>query len=471
MGKRKTGNGSFNCNTASILWESAPLFYERNNVTVSTKIERIAAKASRDAKCIFTSLAHHIDEESLLKSLRSMRRGSSPGVDKLTVEQALNSGTDWCSETIKSIHNRSYKAPPVKRVLIPKPGKSTKRPIGIPTVLDRAVQGATAEVLGKIYEQDFLINSAGGRPKVSAHHAVSSLVRVIYDKKVNWVLEADLKNFFGSLDHEWVLKFMQHRIGDPRILNLIRKWLKAGAIGSGGFDESLEGVPQGGPISVLISNVYLHYALDLWIEKVVKPQLKGEVYYLRYLDDFVLCFQYHEDAKRVYSTLPKRLGKFGLTLEPDKTKLVRFGRFAREKVQTGMKPETIYFLGFTFYCTLSRKGSFKLGITTEKSRRNRCKHKIKDRLFKVRYLSVPAQHKQIKLMLNGMFRYYGVGENSRATGSLYEYTRVAWRKSLSRRSQKGRYLWSRYDKTLKYFPLPRPKVYLSYERISTIALL
>jgi len=226
------------------------------------------------------------------------------------------------------MHHEAYKAPPVRRVWIPKPGKATKRPLGVPCVADRALQRSVSVVLSCIYEQDFLPCSFGGRSKLSAHQALATLNEIIAGKKVSWVLEADLKNFFGSLDHEWLLRFVEHRVGDPRIMSLIKHWLKAGVLEEGEFQLVEKGTPQGGSISVLLSNIYLHYVLDLWFEKVVKPKLEGEVYLVRYIDDFVVCFQYRSDAMRFQDALVERLGKFSLELEPKKTRLVEFGRFA-----------------------------------------------------------------------------------------------------------------------------------------------
>jgi retron-type reverse transcriptase len=223
-----------------------------------------------------------------------------------------------------------------------------------------------AEVLSASYEQDFLPCSLGGRTGVGAHNALVTLNEVIAGHKISWVLEADLKNFFGSLDHRWILRFVEHRIGDPRLISQIRRWLKAGVLEDGEIHPNDEVTPQGGPISVLLSNLYLHYVLDLWFERLVKPRLKGEAYLVRYIDDFVLCFQYRSDALRVQAALRKRLTKFSLKLEPTKTKLVEFGRFAqRYASKRGRKrPETIYFLGMVLYCTCNRKGNFKVGMRT-----------------------------------------------------------------------------------------------------------
>ena len=329
---------------------------------MATGLERIAAKAREEPKLRFTSLAHHITGERVWNNLNQIPNRSAPGIDGQRVAEAKEDFDVWIEPMLEAVHRQGYQAPPIRRVYIPKPGKQEKRPLGVPCVSDRALQRSTAEVLSAIYEQDFLPCSFGGRPGLGAHQALATLNEVIAGRKVGWVLEADLKNFFGSLDHGWLLRFVEHRVGDPRLIGLIRRWLKAGILEDGEIHPNEEGTPQGGSISVLLSNVYLHYVLDLWFERVVKTRLRGEAYLVRYIDDFVVCFQYREDALRVQEALRKRLGKFGLTLEPSKTKLVEFGRFAhRHAPKRGRKrPETIYFLGFTLYCTRNRKGNFKV---------------------------------------------------------------------------------------------------------------
>ena len=329
---------------------------------MATGLERIAEKARSEEKLVFTSLTHHISKELLWENLCRIRASSAVGVDGQSVEAAKESFENWVGEMLTSVHRKGYKAPPVRRVFIPKPGRAEKRPIGVPCVADRALQRSTAEVLSSIYEQDFLPCSFGGRPRLGAHHALSTFNEIVGGKKISWVLECDIKNFFGSMDPQWILRFIEHRVQDPRIVNLIRRWLRAGVLEDGTVEFDDRGVPQGGPISVLLSNVYLHYVLDLWFSKVVKGRLRGEAYLVRYLDDFVVCFQYRSDAENVYRSLGNRLGKFGLELQPSKTKLVEFGRFAaRDSKRHGRKLETVTFLGFTHYCTRNRAGNFQVG--------------------------------------------------------------------------------------------------------------
>ena len=274
-------------------------------------LERIADKARSDRELCFTSLAHHITLPLLWDSLNAITSSSATGVDMMDVLTAKETFNEWAPQLLESVHRKGYRPPPVRRVYIPKPGKAEKRPIGVPTVIDRALQrGAVSKVLEPIYEQDFRQSSFGGRPKRSAHNALATLHGAIQKRRVNWVYEADLKSFFSSLSHEWLERFLAHRVADPRIATLIKRWLKAGVLEQGEFTDTELGTPQEGSISVLISNLYLHYVLDLWIEKKVGPKLEGELYYVRYIDDFVVCFEHAESAKRFERVLHKRNRSF-----------------------------------------------------------------------------------------------------------------------------------------------------------------
>ncbi len=398
---------------------------------METGLERIAAKARSEPKLRFTSLAHHITRERVWENLCEIRTDSAPGVDGQTVPEAKESFGVWIEPMLQSVHRQGYQAPNIRRVYIPKPGKHEKRPLGVPCVADRALQRSAAHVLSAIYEQDFLPCSFGGRPGRGAHRALATLNEVIAGRKVEWVLEADLKNFFGSLSHDWMLRFVEHRVGDPRLISLIRRWLKAGVLEDGEVHSNEQGTPQGGSVSVLLSNLYLHYVLDLWVERVVKPRLRGEAYLVRYIDDFVLCFQYRADALRVQDAMRKRLGKFSLTLEPTKTKLVEFGRFADKYArQRGRKrPETIYFLGFTLYCTRNRKGNFRVGLRTEKSRLRRALGHAQDRMRRIRHLPIREQAAHLNQVLRGHYAYYGIAGNIRALQRVHRAVERYWRVS------------------------------------------
>jgi RNA-directed DNA polymerase len=388
---------------------------------MTTGLEKIAAKARHEPKLCFTSLAHHIDAERLWQNLCQVPRHTAPGSDGQTVDELKQDFPAWSAATLRALHTKGYRPLPVRRVYIPKPGKREKRPLGVPCVGDRVLQRSVADVLSALDEQDFLSCSFGGRPGVGAHHALATLHEVIAGQKVSWLYEADLQNFFGSLDHGWLLRFVQHRVGDPRLLSLIQRWLKAGVVEEEIIEASEEGVPQGGSVSMALSNLYLHYVLDLWFERVVKPRLQGEAYLIRYIDDFVVCFQYHGDAQRFQQVLVKRLAKFALGFAPNKTRLVAFGRFAeRQAKEQGKRPETFTFLGFTHYCTRNHRGNFKVGWKTDKSRLRRSLAKFHQLLQIIRHEPLSEQARQLNQALRGHYAYYRVAGN---LGSLHVVAR------------------------------------------------
>jgi RNA-directed DNA polymerase len=473
MGKRSAAGELFLGDMGSIQRELRPSIQREDQLTMETELERIAAKARCEPNLRFTSLAHHITRERVQRNLMRISNRSAAGIDGQTAEAAKKSFGGWIEPMLQSVHRRGYRAPAVRRVYIPKPGKAEKRPLGVPTIADRALQRSTAEVLSAIYEQDFLPCSFGGRPKLSAHHALATLNEVIAGGKISWVLEADLKNFFGSLSHEWILRFVEHRVRDPRLISLIRRWLKAGVMEDGAVCPSDEGTPQGGSISVLLSNLYLHYVLDLWFDRVVKVRLRGEARLVRYIDDFVVCFQYREDALRFQDALRNRLGKFGLTLEPSKTKLVEFGRFAqRHAGKRGRKrPETIYFLGFTLYCTRNQKGNFKVGMRTEKSRLRRSLLSLQDRMRQIRHFTIQQQVGDLNVVLRGHYAYYGIAGNIRALQKAYRAVARYWRRMLCSRSRDGQLNWDRFNQIKERNPLLRPKLRLPHRELQALAVL
>ena len=440
---------------------------------MTTGLEQIADKARGEPKLRFTSLAHHITKERVWENLCQIPAKSAAGVDGQTVTEAKESFEEWIAAMLQSVHRQGNRAPEIRRVYIPKPGKQEMRPLGVPTVTDRALQRSASQVLSAIYEQDFLSCSFGGRTGRGAHQALATLHERIAGGRIEWVLEADLKNFFGSLSHEWMLRFVQHRVGDPRLISLIRRWLKAGVLEDGEIHPNEEGTPQGGSISVLLSNVYLHYVLDLWFERVVKPRLRGEACMVRYIDDFVLCFQYRADALRVQEALAKRLGRFSLTLEPTKTKLVEFGRFAhRHASKRGRKrPQTIYFLGFTLYCTRNQKGNFRIGFGTERSRLRRALLRLQDQMRRMRHSPLKEQADHLNRMLRGHDAYYGIAGNLRSLLKVHRAAERYWRKMLSSRSWHGAVSWEKFRQIKSRFPLLTPKLQLPYSKLQAIAKL
>lgn len=439
---------------------------------MATKLEEIAAKARRETDLQFTSLCHHVTRKMIWESLKHIPSRSAPGIDGIDVNKAKETFESWIDTMLQAIHNQGYKAPPVRRVWIPKPGKTEKRPLGVPCIADRALQRSVSVVMSAIYEQDFLPCSFGGRPKLSAHHALATLNETISGKKVGWVYEADLKNFFGSLDHGWLLQFVKHRVGDSRIISLIQRWLKAGVLEDNELQINELGTPQGGSISVLLSNIYLHYVLDLWFEKVVKPRLKGEAYLVRYIDDFVGCFQYRADVLRFQDALRKRLDKFALALEPKKTRLVEFGRFAqRDAKRKNRKLETIYFLGFTHYCTRNRKGNFMVGRKTERTRLNRSMENLRERMRSIRHYRLKEQANEINQMLRGHYAYYGLGGNFKSLWKIHNFVERYWHSMLCSRSQKSYIPWKKFSVIKERYPLQKPKLKISFARMKEFSVL
>jgi group II intron reverse transcriptase/maturase len=432
---------------------------------VTTGLERVAQKARSDKTTRLTSLAHHLTKERLLKNLRSIQTSSGVGVDGESKEEALKTFESWSADILSQVHKRAYRPPPVRRVLIPKPGKVDKRPIGVPTIRERVLQKSTAQILESIYETDFLPTSFGGRPKKSAHSALGFLSDKIANGKVSWVYEADLKNFFGSLNHGWMKKFVELRVGDPRILTLIQRWLKAGVMVEGRYEESSEGTPQGGSISVVLSNVYLHYVLDIWFERVVKPRMKGEAYLCRYLDDFIVCFQFKADANRFSRVLRPRLGKFGLSLEPTKTRLVPFGKFVeRDSKEHGYrKPPTLKFLGFTLYGMRYPWGYWGVGFKPQSERLRRFMAKLKEEMRRNRHLPLAKQVRAINIRLRGFANYFGLPLTSHILKALRHWTVRYWRKVLSSRSQRGRLNWKKFNVILGHHPILNLRLRFTFE--------
>jgi group II intron reverse transcriptase/maturase len=344
-------------------------------------------------------------------------------------------------------------------VNIPKPDGGV-RPLGVLVLEDKIVQGAVAEVLSAIYEVDFLGLSYGFRPKRSPHQALMALERALITQKVNWVLDADIRSFFDSVDHEWLLRMVAHRVADPRILRLIRQWLRAGILESGEWSETVEGTPQGAGISPLLANIFLHYVFDLWVTQWRRRQAHGDVIAIRYADDTLLGFEREQDAKRMLSDLRSRFAQFGLRLNEKKTRLIEFGRFAAERrAKRGeLRPETFDFLGFTHYCGQTKDGRF---IIKRKTQRKRMIRKLKELRIEARrrmHGLIGEQQRWLAAVLRGHYAYYGVPTNSRSLGVFAYEVRKLWFRVLRRRSQKSQMKWTRFNDLLKVFPLPTPRL-------------
>lgn len=433
-----------------------------NLESVSTKLQRIAKLAQEDRDRVLVSLAHHIDLKLLGEAYRRTRKDGAPGVDGQTAaayEENLEENLQSLLDRFKSGH---YKAPPVRRVYIPKGSDPTKkRPIGVPTFEDKVLQRAVAMVLEAVYEQDFLDCSFGCRPGRSAHQAIGALREGLMAMGGGWVLEADIESYYDHLDHGHLRSFLDQRVRDGVLRRAVDKWLKAGVMEEGNLSHPAAGTPQGGVISPLLSNIYLHEVLDVWFETAVKPRLVGEAFLIRFVDDFVLAFQLESDARRVLEVLPKRFGRYGLRLHPDKTRLVRFDpprRKAEPRQEPHEEARSFDFLGFTHYWEKSRRGHWVVKRKTASSRFTRTLQRIDLWCRGHRHAPIRWQHAQLQRKLRGHDEYYGITGNSKALSSLRHWVKRIWRKWLSRRSRTSKVNWKRFNLLLERYPLPNPRI-------------
>lgn len=432
-----------------------------NSGSVSTRLQRIAKMAREYRERAFRSLHHVIDLEWLHEAYRRTRKSGAVGIDGQTAaayETNLETNLQSLLDRFKS---GRYKAPPVRRVYIPKGDGKKTRPIGIPTFEDKVLQRAVAMVLEAIYEQDFLDCSFGFRPKRSAHGLLYHLREGLMRMKGAWILDVDVQGFFDNLDHAKLREILDHRVRDGVLRRMIHKWLKAGVMEERELWYPDSGTPQGGVISPLLANIYLHEVLDTWFESMVQPVLEGEAFLLRYADDFILAFTSGKDARRVLQTLPKRFAKHGLTIHPTKTRLVRFLRPrynspGQGEDETGRPPETFDFLGFTHYWGRSQKKNWVIKRKTARDRLNRALKRITAWCRQNRHRKVAAQHTDLCKKLHGHYRYYGITSNSVALGTFLWKVERVWRKWLHRRSQHSRMPWSRFRALKRAYPLPQP---------------
>ena len=418
---------------------------------VPSALDRVREVAKRDKKVRFTALLHHVTIERLREAFLGIKKNASAGVDGVTWHQYEQDLESNLTDLHSRLHRGAYRAKPSRRAYIPK-GDGRKRPLGIAALEDKIVQRAVGEVLNAIYEADFLGFSYGFRPGRRPHEALDALAAAIRFKKVSFVLDADIRSYFDSIDHKWMETFIEHRIADKRILQLISKWLKAGVIEEGQWRATEEGSPQGASISPLLSNVYLHYVLDLWAHQWRNRHARGDVCIIRWADDFVVGFQYQSDAKRFLAELGERFEKFSLALHPEKTRLIRFGRFAIrdcKRFDGRTKPETFDFLGFTHCCSVNRNGKFKI---VRKSIRKRFAAKLRAAKGELRtrmHQPVKEQGKWLRSVLLGYFAYHAVPGNSERIGEFRTQIARMWYKTLRRRSQKSSLTWERMGKLVK----------------------
>jgi group II intron reverse transcriptase/maturase len=426
--------------------------------TVSQALERIRQAARQGKKERFTALLHHVSVDLLRQAFFEIKKDAAPGVDGLTRQDYEADLERRLGDLHARVHRGAYRALPSRRVYIPKPD-GRQRPLAVAALEDKIVQRATAAVLNAIYEEDFLGFSYGFRPGRGTHDALDALVVGIDRKRVNWILDADIRSFFDTISQEWLVRFLEHRIGDRRIIRLIQKWLKVGVLEDGVVTASDTGTGQGSVISPLLANVYMFYAFDLWAERWRRRDATGDMIIVRYADDFIVGFEHEADARRFLEEMRERLGKFALTLHPEKTRLIEFGRYAADsRKRRGLrKPETFNFLGFTFICGKSRRGGF---LVKRKTRRDRMRAKlqaVKQELRQRMHQPIPQQGKWLKQVVAGYFRYHAVPTNSRALATFRDEVAKRWWRLLGRRSQRGNFTWARFTKLVDDW-LPQPRI-------------
>jgi RNA-directed DNA polymerase len=411
---------------------------------VPSALDRVRRVAQQDRSARFISLLHHVDVDRLRAAYWALKPKAAPGVDGVTWGDYGQDLEENLRDLHARVHRGSYRARPSRRAYIPKPD-GRQRPLGIAALEDKILQRAVVEVLNAVYEADFVGFSYGFRPGRRPHDALDALAVGIEKRKVNWILDADIRGFYDAIDHGWLLKFLEHRIADKRLLRLIRKWLKAGVIERGEWSETVEGTPQGASASPLLSNVYLHYVFDLWADQWRRRHARGDMVLVRFADDYVAGFQHRDDAERFLAELRDRLAKFGLELHAEKTRLIQFGRFAaqqREQRSLG-KPETFDFLGFTHMCGKTRSGRFALRRVTISKRMRAKLRQVKEELVHRRYQPIPEQGEWLGSVVRGHCRYYAVPGNYKAVDAFREEAVKHWYRALRRRSQRASLTWER----------------------------
>ena len=424
---------------------------------VAQALERVRQAARQRKKERFTALLHHISIDCLRTAFFALKRDAASGVDGLTWPTYEADLDRNLTDLHERVHRGAYRALPSRRTYIPK-ADGKQRPLAVAALEDKIVQRATAAVLNAIYEEDFLGFSYGFRPKRGQHNALDALVVGITSRRVNFIFDADVASFFDSVSKDWLVRFVEHRIGDMRIIRLIQKWLKAGVLENGVVTVSEKGTGQGSVISPLLANVYLHYVFDLWAERWRRHEATGDVILVRYADDIVVGFEHEADARRFWDDMRKRFEEFSLSLNPDKTRLIEFGRFAAERrAHRGLgKPETFNFLGFTFICERNSRGRFLVKRTTRRDRMRATLRRIKEELRRRMHEPIPEQGAWLKQVVRGFFAYHAVPTNGSALGAFYYYVKRIWLRTLRRRSQKDRFSWQRmHGLAADWLPQPR----------------
>ena len=441
---------------------------ERTNITRS-KLALISKRACEEPRCQFTSLSHLLDERFLKECYFELGRDRASGIDGVTWEEYGANLEGNLEDLVARMKAKRYKPQPARRVYIPKDGHS-KRPLGLPSLEDKIVQKGMVHILEAIFEADFLDCSYGFRPGRSCHQALNAVDKAIMTKPINYVIDTDIKGFFDNVSHEWMMKFLEVRIKDPSFLLLIRRFLKAGYVETRRIVATERGTPQGGNLSPILSNVFLHYVLDLWFEKEVKPRIGGHGYLVRYADDYLCMVQKMEDALYIERALRERFAKFDLELHPEKTRVISFGRHERENAKRQeRKPNTFDFLGFTHYCGKSRKGKFIVGRKTSRKKfRMKCKQ-MNAWLKAIRNTEKTKEWWPIlEAKLRGHYQYYGVSGNMMLLRRFYAVTLRLVRRWLNRRSQRKTFSWKGFTEYLKHYPLPEPRIVHSLYTLSPV---
>ena len=430
----------------------------QNRNRVSQGLDRVRMAARQRKKERFTALLHHVSVELLRESFLALKRQAAPGVDGLTWKDYEADGENNLHDLHARVHSGAYRALPVRRRFIPKPG-GKQRPLGIAALEDKIVQRALVTVLNAIYEEDFLGFSYGFRPGRNQHDAMDALTVAICDTPVNCILDADIRGFFDSVNHEWLVRFLKHRIGDGRVIRLVQKWLKAGVLEEGQWSVSEAGTPQGAVASPLLANVYLHYVFDLWAKQWRRREATGNVIVVRYADDIVVGFEHEADARHFWDAMRTRFEQFALELHGEKTRLLEFGRCAaaRRRRRGLGKPETFTFLGFTFICGTSRRGAFQLQRKTRGDRMRAKLREIKEQLRRRMHDAIPDQGRWLKAVVTGFFAYHAVPTNARALSAFRHHVTDLWRRTLRRRSQKDGLTWNRMTQLAAAW-LPPPRI-------------
>ncbi|MDX5527852.1 MULTISPECIES: group II intron reverse transcriptase/maturase [unclassified Wolbachia] len=427
------------------------------------KLNQIAVRAKQDKRLKFTSLVHLINTENLARCYKELKRNKACGVDQITVESYGENLNEKLEVLVESMKRKQYQPQPVKRVYIPKAGSKEKRGLGIPSTEDKLVQIMLKKILENIYEANFLDSSYGFRPGRNCHQAVNALDKAVMYKPINYIVEVDIKKFYDNIQHKWLMRCLRERITDPNLLWLVKRFLKAGIVEAGNYEATKQGTPQGGIVSPVLANIYLHYVLDLWIEKKFKPRSRGYIQVIRFCDDFVVCCESKVDAEEFLELLKQRLNKFGLEVSENKTRVVKFGKRERQRaIREKRRTESFNFLGFTHYGAKSRRGRLMMGHKTSKLNLARKLKEIKEWLKIVRgSIRLKDWWQVLKAKLTGHYNYFGISGNYWCLKQFYTSVRKLAFKWINRRSQKKSMTWEQFVHYVEVNPLPKPKIHFS----------